>query len=301
MAATLLDELASTVRAAAAVAGPATVGIGSGWGQGSGVVVRPGLVLTNAHNLRGASTAVTFGDGRVADAAVRGVDVDADLAVLALDTGPVTPLQWSDIRLSLGTAVLALANPGGRGLRATLGQVSALSQEFRGPRGRRITGSIEHTAPLARGSSGGPLLDVGGRLVGLNSNRLGEGFYLAIPADEALAARVDALAAGSPPPRRHLGVALAPSEVAQRLRAAVGLPERAGLLVRGVEPGGPAARAGLAVGDLVVSAAGRPVAGIDELHVVLDGAPAGERLTLGALRGVDELELVVDLEEMEPG
>ncbi len=288
---TALEELASTVNRVAGLAGPATVGIGSGWGQGSGLVVREGFVLTNAHNLRETHAAVTFASGRVAEATPRGVDVDRDLAVLVVDTAGVTPLTWSDTATSLGTPVVALANPGGRGLRATLGQVSALSQEFRGPRGRRIAGSIEHTAPMAKGSSGGPLLDTGGHLVGLNTNRLGEGFYLAIPTDAALTDHLDALAAGSAPARRHLGVALAPSHVAARLRAAVGLPERAGLLVRGVEPDGSAAAAGLMVGDLIVAAASGPITTVDDLYSALDALAEGAALVLGVLRGADELEL----------
>lgn len=290
---TVLEELASTIAQVAALVGPATVGLGSGWGQGSGVVVREGLVLTNAHNLRHEPVSVTFEGGRVVEATLRGVDVDADLAVLELDTSGPTPVAWSDIQPSLGMPVVALANPGGRGLRATLGQVSALNQQFRGPRGRRIAGSIEHTASLARGSSGGPLLDSAGRLLGINTNRLGEGFYLAIPADDALTARIDALAAGSPPPRRHLGIALVPSHVAARLRAAVGLPERAGLLVRGVEPDGPAAAAGILVGDLIVRAGSSPIAGIDDLYSAVDGLGDGEPMALGVLRGTEELELIL--------
>ena len=90
--------------------------------------------------------------------------------------------------------MFALANPGGRGLRVTFGFVSGVERTFRGPRGRRITGSLEHTAPLLPGSSGGPVLTAAGQLLGINTNRLGEGFYLAIPADEALRGRVDALA-----------------------------------------------------------------------------------------------------------
>lgn len=294
---TILDELSSTIQAVADVAGPSTVGLGSGWGQGSGLVVRDGLVLTNAHNLREEQTTVTFDDGRVAEARTRGVDVDADLALLATDTAGIGPLAWSDTSPSLGTAVLALANPGGRGLRVTLGHVSALSQAFRGPRGRRIAGSIEHTAPLTKGSSGGAVVDTQGRLLGLNTNRLGEGFYLAIPADGALSKRIDALAAGSPPAHRHLGVALAPAHVASRLRASVGLPEHAGLLVRGVDPTRPAARSGLTVGDLIVSAAGQAVTTVDDLHAALDAD--AEPLALGVLRGAEEIVLSVSFSNQE--
>ncbi len=154
--------------------------------------------------------------------------------------------------------VFALANPGGRGLRVTFGFVSGIERTFRGPRGQRITGSLEHTAPLLPGSSGGPVLTAAGQLLGINTNRLGDGFYLAIPADEALRGRADALARGESAQSPRLGVAIAPNHVARRLRRAVGLPETDGLLIRDVEEDSPAARAGLAQGDLIVAAVGSP-------------------------------------------
>jgi serine protease Do len=166
-----------------------------------------------------------------------------------------------------------------------------VGQPFEGPGGRRIAGSIEHTAPLARGSSGGPLLDAEGRLLGLNTHRLGDGFYLALPADEALRRRVDGLAEGRSPRPRRLGVALAPNEVAVRLRAAVGLPARPGLLVRGVEETGPAATAGIRSGDLLVSADGTALTGPDDLYAALAGdAPT---LAVGVVRGAEEITVEV--------
>ena len=105
---------------------------------------------------------------------------------------------------AIGMPVFALSNPGGRGLRVTFGTVSGIDRSFRGPRGLRITGSLEHTAPLLPGSSGGPVLDAEGQLLGINTNRLGEGFYLAIPADEALRGRIGALPAGNRSGRRSL-------------------------------------------------------------------------------------------------
>src|SRR4029078_13620690 len=102
------------------------------------------------------------------------------------------------------------------GTLCTFGLVTAAVRAFRGPGGRRIDGSVEHTAPLAPGSSGGALLDAEGRLVGLNTNRIGEGFYLALPANAALQARVDALSRGEAPRRARLGVAVAPSHIARR-------------------------------------------------------------------------------------
>lgn len=292
---TILEELEQAAGAVAGRVGAATVRIGRDWGRGSGVVIGDGLVLTNAHNLRGAETTVTFGDDRKATGRVQGVDVDGDLAVLAVDTAGAEPVEWADgSAAQVGTPVFAVANPGGgRGVRVTFGLTSAVGREFRGPRGRRITGSIEHTAPLTRGSSGGPLVDGAGRLLGLNTNRLGDGFYLAIPAGSELRSRVDALARGDSPSRRHLGLALAPSRVARQMRRAVGLPERDGLLVRQVEQGSPAANSGLRPGDLVVGAQGRDLAGADDLYDVLDGLDDGESLALSVIRGTDDLAVSV--------
>jgi serine protease Do len=175
----------------------------------------------------------------------------------------------------------------------TAGAVSATGRTFRGPRGRRISGSLEHTAPMGRGSSGSPIVDADGRVVGLNTNRLGEGFYLALPTDDALRDRLRALAAGEVTAPRRLGIGLAPAHVARRLRASVGLPERDGVLVRLVEDGGPAARAGIGEGDLIVAAAGQAVTTVDDLHEALDAVAVGDALALTVVRGADELELEV--------
>ena len=292
---TMIEELEGTLRGVAERVGPSVVRIGRGWGRGSGVVLAEGLVLTNAHNLRGDETTVTFADGRSATATVRGVDSDGDVVVLAVDTAAVAPISWDPVEPAVGTAVIALANPAGRGLRATLGFVSAVGQTFRGPRGRRIAGSIEHTAPLSRGSSGGPIVDAAGRLIGINTNRVGDGFYLAIPADGDLKARIDALARGESPSRPRLGVALAPRHAARRLRAAVGLPERDGLLVRAVDSDSPAGRAGIRQGDLLVEAGGTALTSPDDLFEVLDHA-VGPSLTVRVVRGVEELDVTVTLD-----
>jgi S1-C subfamily serine protease len=289
----VLQELEEAISRVAEQAGGGVVGIGRGPGRGSGIVLAEGKVATNAHNLRGEEVTVVFADGRSATGRLAGVDLDADLAVVSVDTGGAPPLPWADgAALRLGTAVFALANPGGR-RRVTVGFVSAVNRAFRGPRGRRIAGSLEHTAPLGRGSSGGPVLDADGRLLGINTNRLGDGFYLAIPADAELRSRLDALARGEAPARARLGVGIAHAGVARRMRRAVGLPERDGLLVRAVEEGGPADRAGVRVGDLIVSAAGREVRDADELHEVLDGVPADGTLVLALVRGTEELSVTV--------
>jgi serine protease Do len=282
---TALEELSGAIRAVNDAAGSAVVGIGRGI-RGSGVVVADGHVLTNAHNLRGDEVTVTFRDGRSTRGSVRGVDPDGDLAVVDVDTSGATALAWSDGEPAIGDLVFGLAATGAGPARVTAGFVSSVERTFRGPGGSRIGGSIEHTAPLAPGSSGGPLVDAAGRLVAVNTNRVGEGFYLARPADAALRERVDALGRGESVARPRLGIAIAPPHVARRLRASVGLSDRAGLLVRGVEDGSPAARAGIREGDLLVEAAGKALDNPDALPEVL--AETGLPIELKIVRGDEE-------------
>jgi serine protease Do len=293
----ILDEIGTSIRQLADGAGASVVGVGQRWGAGSGIVLGDGQVLTNAHNVRGDQVTVTFAGGRTAQGSVSGHDIDSDLAVISIDTGETAALPWaSNASVEIGKPVFALANPGGRGLRVTFGFVSSIDRTFRGPRGRRITGSFEHTAPLLPGSSGGPVLDADGQLLGINTNRLGEGFYLATRTDEALRARADGLARGETATSPRLGVAIAPSHVARRLRRAVRLPDTDGLLIREVVEASPAASAGLASGDLIVAAAGQPVRTPDDLFDALAAARGGT-LELQVVRGTDERTLQVTFTE----
>lgn len=297
MTVSLLSEVESSVQTAIERTGPSVVGIGRGWGRGSGVVLGPSRVLTSAHNLRHDEATVTFSDGRQASGRVLGSDPDLDLAVIEVDTADAPAIDWpeSSEPVPAGRAVLAVANPGGRGLRVTPGFVSSTERSFRGRRGRRISGAIEHTAPLPRGSAGGPLIDVEGKLLGINAARVDPGLILALSADAAVRERVEALGRGEPAKSARLGVAIAPPRVARRLRQAVGLPEREGLLVRAVEQGSAAERAGLERGDLIVAAAGAPIEGVDALYEALDAARAPGTLELKIIRGTDERDVTVEL------
>lgn len=284
-----LADLGREIGGIAEKVGPATVGIGNRWRGGSGVVIDTDRVLTNAHNLHGDEVRIYFADGREAEGKVLGVDGDGDLAVVDVKTNGAPPLEWGDgTTLGVGSPVVALGNPSGRGPRVTFGFVSGVGRSFRGPRGRRVAGAVEHTAPLMPGSSGGPIVDLDGQLLGINTNRLGSGFYLAIAADAALRERVAALGRGEAPTRRRLGVGLAPAHVARQLRRAVGLEERDGLLVREVEEGSPAAKAGIAEGDLIVAAAGKPVTSADDLFEAIASIAADTPLEVTLLRGTEE-------------
>lgn len=285
-----LADLGREIGGIAERVGPSVVGIGNRWRGGSGVVIGENRILTNAHNLHGDDVTVTFADGRTAEATVVGVDGDGDVAVLEAATEGAAALELGADAPDVGTPVVALGNPNGHGPRVTFGFVSGTGRSFRGPRGRRVAGAVEHTAPLMPGSSGGPVVDLDGRLLGINTNRLGHGFYLAIAADAVLRERVAALGRGESPKRRRLGIGIAPAHVARQLRRAVGLPERDGLLVREVEEGSPAASAGIAEGDLLVAVGGTPLASADDLFDALAGDGP---LELTLVRGTDERTVTV--------
>lgn len=285
------EEITVAARQVAAKVGPSVVSIGSD-GRGSGVVIAAGKVLTNSHNLRDRTTSITFTDGRAAQGSVAGVDDDGDLVVLDVDTADVAPVSFADATPTAGDVVFALSR-GGHRARVSFGMVSSVEVAFHGPRGRRVQGGVEHTAPLARGSSGGPVTDGDGRVLALNTHRTGRGFYVARPIDAALRATIDDLAAGKSVVRPRLGVALVPPHVASRLRASVGLQARDGLLVRAVQPDSAAANAGIAEGDLLVAAGDTPLTSIDALYEALAGGTGALRLTI--VRGTEERSVEIDL------
>ncbi|UDY37040.1 S1C family serine protease [Dermatobacter hominis] len=288
-----LAELSSAARTAAAASAASTVGIGRR-GRGTGIVVDTDRVLTNVHNLRDRTTQVTFADGRTAQGRVLGADPDRDLVVLDVSTDGAPAIEWSDRTLDVGDTVFAGAR-GTRGHRVSFGLVSSSDRSFRGQRGRRVKGAVEHTAPLARGSSGGPLLDVDGRLVGINTARLGEGFYLAQPTDTDLRGRVDQLIAGEHLGGRRLGVAIVGPDETRRLRRQVGLPDQDGLLIRSVVPDSAAAQAGLGEGDLVIAVDGTAVRDVDDVWDALDAG--GDTVDVSVLRGADERTVTVSFAE----
>lgn len=283
----ILEELGTAIREIVTTVGPVVVRVAGGWRGASGVVTAAGRVVTNAHNVRGEGVEVTFGDGRSAAGSLAGMDADGDLAVITVDTGGITPVPISTAVPTLGAPVFAVAATTS-GSRITFGLISGVQRSFRGPGGQRISGSIEHTAPMAPGSSGSALVDGAGRLLGINTNRVGGGFYLAMATDGGLLARIEALARGEVPRRPRLGIGLAPARAARQMRLAVGLPDRDGLLVRDVDPDGPAGLAGIDVGDLLTTAAGKTLASVDDLADALGAVPTATVIDLGVVRGVEE-------------
>jgi serine protease Do len=294
------NETANTAADLAANVAPLLVRIGRD-ARGSGVIIESGVsgkVLTNAHNLRNPTVQVTFADGVARQGSVSAVDVDADLAVITVETTPdLIPLPWADVDPQIGDDVYAVARTSS-GPRVTRGNISAVDRAFTGPRGRMIDGSIEHTAPIARGGSGSVLVNADGELVGVNTHRLGDGFYLAVPSDKRTKDRVAKLVAGESPRDLRLGVAVARPDVAQQLRRSVGLADRNGLLVRAVNPDSPAAKAGIKEGDLLVTANGNPLTAVADLESTLHGIAADvSTVSIGLVRGADESVVTVSFVE----
>jgi serine protease Do len=283
-----LEEIGKAVIEVGDRLAASTVGIGNRWRGGSGVVIGKNQVLTSAHNLHGDEPQIYFADGRQARAQVKGVDEDADLAVLEVDTADAQPIDWGDGKeLQIGAPVIALANPSGGGRRLTVGFISSLDHAFRGPRGREMGQLIEHTAALMPGSSGGPIVDAEGRVLGINTIRMGGGFYGAIAADKTFQERIGRIGRGEVRNQRRIGIGIAPAFVARRLRRAVGLPARDGLLVRDVEDGSPAATAGILEGDLVVDVGGRPIRDVNDMFEAIESAADGS-VSLTLVRGIEE-------------
>ena len=270
-----IEELQSAITTVAERVGPSVVGIGSRQ-RGSGVVVADGRVLTNAHNIRGDEVTVTFADGR----STRG-----RLGRRRLGRRPRRHQRRHGRRQG--------ARVGGRGGRPRVGtrrvrrggdarrrrraSRSAPSRRSRGPSAARAAGGspapIEHTAPLAPGSSGGAAARLGRPAPRPQHEPARRGLLPRAPGRrDAARARRRARLAASRRQRPRLGVAVAPAHVARRLRRSVGLPERDGLLVRGVEDGSLAAKAGIQEGDLIVDVAGTAVTDADALLEALAAA-----------------------------
>ncbi len=280
----------STIQRLAARVGPSVIGLRSGSRGGSGVVVSQGIAVTLARNVRRDELTVCIGSSDIA-ARVSGVDPTVDLAVLTFqESASPEPVAWTTGEdVTIGSDVFALANPSGRGLRVTAGAVASMPAALRGPSGRLIEGAIEHTAPLPRGSGGGPLINAEGRILGLNAIRRDDGLIVAWPA-AVLRDRAAALARGTATAPPRLGVALVGARQTRRLRAAVGLEPVDGLLVRGIEPDSPAEQAGIRRGDVIVAVDQSPVTNPDPLYAALDNA-TGREIALSILRGSEELTL----------
>jgi S1-C subfamily serine protease len=265
-------------------------------GQGSGFVFTPdGLVLTNSHVVHGAkSVSVELEGGRRAAATMIGDDPATDLAVLRIEGSRLPYAEFGNSRtIRVGQLVIAIGNPLGFQSTVTAGVVSALGRSFRTDSGRLIDDVIQTDAALNPGNSGGPLVDSGGRVVGVNTAVIAraQGICLAVGINTAEWVAGRLIRTGR---IRRAYIGLAGQNVALDPAAAraLGMPG-GGVLVLSVEPGSPASRAGVEEGDVVVALDGEPVGGIDGLHKLLTEERIEAPAVLGVLRRSGRVELPV--------
>jgi S1-C subfamily serine protease len=270
--AALSDALADLVARAA----PAVVGVEHRRGQGSGVVLAPdGWVLTNAHVARAAGPLrLRLPGARAVRCEPAGTDERTDLAVLRADARDLSALPLSDRRLRVGELVLAIGNPLGFERSVTTGVVSALHRNLPAEGGVVLEGLVQTDAAVNPGNSGGPLLDAHGRVVGITTAMLpwARGIGFAVPAHTASWIASVLIAEGEVR-RPFVGVSARGEDLDPASGAAAGRARAVRIL--DVAAGSPAAAAGLAPGDLLVHAAGRPVETLDDLvRVMVLGRPA---------------------------
>jgi serine protease DegQ len=263
---------------------------------GSGVVIAQNTVLTASHVLeREEDLSVETADGRTLSARFAGRDHSSDLAVLkveGLDVEPATPVE-GDARV--GQISLAVGSPSrGEGPRATLGVVSAVGGPVRSRRGPRLERYIQTDATPYPGFSGGPLIDARGNVLGILVSGWGRGAAFAIPADIAWRTAGTLSEQGSIK-RGYLGILSQPVRLPDGQN--LGLTQRGGLLVVGVEDGSPADRGGLIVGDILATLDGQPIEDTDDLLLLLAGDRVGRPVPVKLVRGGEFAEVEITVGE----
>lgn len=252
-----------------------------------------GLILTANHVVNhDEGLKIGLPNGERASASLIGRDPSTDLALLKTDASGLTPLtEGNKQELGVGNLVLALGRPG-RTVQATLGIVSALGDGWRTRLGGQIDRYLQTDVVMYPGFSGGPLIDVSGQLIGLNTSALGRGVSLTIPT-QTLARVADALQTHGKVQRGYLGVSTQRVHLPDELKAA--LNQKRGLLVVSVENDSPAAKAGLTMGDTLVTFGDSAVQSHDDLLALLAGDVVGTAVSAKFIRGgkVHDTEITV--------
>lgn len=277
----LSDELASAVE----TAGRSIVRVDARRRQSASGIVwsADGLIATADHVVeREEDITVGLADGREVKATIVGRDPGTDLALLRVEATGLAPIGQAE-SVQVGSLVLAVARPG-ESASATLGVVSALGGQARTSRGGVLDGFIRTDAVLYPGYSGGALIDVSGSAVGLSTSHFGQGAGFAIRIG-TVARIADQLKSGGRVKRGYLGVSSQPVAVPTALREGLKIEQETGLLLVGVEVGGPAERGGLLMGDVLIGLGDDPIRDTDDLQRALGTDRVGQGVAARVIRG----------------
>jgi S1-C subfamily serine protease len=301
----LLDAYSRAVVGAAERVGPSVVHIEARFaragrnrsdrGSGSGFVfTSSGYILTNSHVVHGADRLeVTLADGNQHEASLIGDDPETDLAVIRVHAADLVPATLGDSqKVRVGQLALAIGHPYGFQSSVTAGVVSALGRSLRAGSGRLIDDVLQTDAALNPGNSGGPLVDSLGHVIGVNTAMIlpaqGICFAIAINTAKFVAGR---LIRDGRVRRGRIGIAVQTVPMPAGMGPKKGARPSGGVLVVGVDPGGPADRAGLEEGDLILGLDGQSVGGIDDLHRLLTEERVGIKVPMRVLRRPEILTL----------
>jgi S1-C subfamily serine protease len=266
----------------------------------SAVIVKPGFAITAGHTIQMDEIAVTLPDGEETSAELLGRDPHSDLALLKLKVEKGQSAKTNE-QPQIGQLALALGRPTSEGLQASLGIVSAIGGPLRNPYGGLLEGYLRTDAIPYPGFSGGPLVDVEGRVLGINTSGIGMGASLTIPAKLAwkIAASIEEHGGVK---RGYLGVRSQLVDLPEDARGELKREQASGLLVMGVEKDSPAAQGGLKVSDIIVGFGGQAVADHDELLIQLNSGAVGKASQVEVLRGgkVQMLTLTVSEAQEHP-
>jgi len=278
----LSDALANAVEraGAAVVAVHARPRLGT-----SGIIWRPNLILTSSEGIRSEDDIrVLFSDGRIAEARFRGRDPGTDLALLEADTGSIAPADFaSDNDLKVGQLVLAVGRTATTGPIASFGIISGMSGEWKSWRGGKLNPFVRLDIAVYPTSSGGAAVDANGKALGLVSIGLSRSSVLAVTRStiEQVAQRLQDQGYVS---RGFLGIALQQVPLPRDLKEKLKLDQDSGIMLLGLDPGGPAASGGLTLGDVLLAAGDQALSNPEALADVLDRTAAGETLNFRVLR-----------------
>lgn len=265
----------------------------------SGVVWAPGTVVTASHTVtRDEDLSLTLPDGSTAAATLAGRDPTTDIAVLRTESGLRPAERADDTSLQVGRLVLAVGRPGSE-VTASLGIISAIGGEWRTWQGGRIDRFVRLDVSVYDGFSGGPLVETGGRVLGLNTSGLTRALAVSLPA--VTVDRVaDELARKGHVSRGYLGLAVQPVRLPEPLRRKLDIRGAMGLVIINLEPGGPADRAGLLLGDIITGLDEREVGDPSDILAMLGPEAVGQQTTLRIVRAGERRSVAVTISERPP-